>query len=151
MAENYALLEDAWISLHRRVYSYIFVRLSFSQHRCTALQVTVDALLHVALVSAGFASMLLAVIAGNGANDGVLLARHAVCGTLYISLGAGGVILALALCVLHAAAVSGAAESEHLADGLLQGALLLVVLAGRLRRRARAVGEHDGLWGGWGP
>ena len=77
--------------------------------------------------------MLLAAVAGDSADDGVLLSGYAVGCAFGPTLGAGGVVFALALSVLHASAVSGAAETEHVAD--LRVALAEIRQACRLKGR----------------
>ena len=59
---------------------------------------------------------LLTVVPGDGADDGVLLPRDAVARALCISLRASGVVLALALGMLHATAVFSTTETEESAD-----------------------------------
>ena len=61
----------------------------------SSLRALVDLLLGLALVVAGLSLRLLGAVAGDGADDVVLLAGDAVGGALGVAFGAGGVVLAL--------------------------------------------------------
>lgn len=76
---------------------------------------------------------LLAAVASNGTDDGILLAADAVDGALSVALGLGGVIFGLALDVLLLAGLLPARGTGKVADGLdgitLDGVILASGLA----------------------
>ncbi len=74
-------------------------------------------------------------VASDGADDGVHLAGDAVDGALDVVLRLGGVVLGLALDVLFPARLLPGLGAGQVADGLDNGALERVVLAGSLAAR----------------
>ena len=71
-------------------------------------------------------------VAGNGADDGVLLATKAVGSALDVGLGLGGLVFDLALGVLLLARLRPGGRTSDITDGLDDGTLEGVVLAGDL-------------------
>jgi len=92
----------------------------------------VQLLLSLALVVLDVARGLLRLVASDGADDGILLAGKAVDTALYVRLALSGLDLSLAGDVLLAARVDPGLRACDVADGLDDGALGGVELAGRL-------------------
>jgi len=91
----------------------------------------VDVLLGLALLLLSLAGHLLVLVAGDGADNVVNLARDLVLGTLGVALGLGGLDLGLALSVLLLTGRLPVSGAEDVADGLLDGTSDRVVVSMR--------------------
>ena len=91
---------------------------------------------------------LLAIV-GEGAENGILLAGHAVCSTFDIILGTGRVVLGLSGNVLFAARLLPRGRPRKVANCLDKGALGGVELASGFaeNRSAQVEGRHGRLGG----
>ena len=81
----------------------------------------VDLLLGLAGLLLSLAGHLLGLVAGDGADNVVNLARDLVLGALGVALGLGGLDLGLTLGVLLLAGLLPVGRAEGVADGLLDG------------------------------